>query len=413
MTTDTPNATRLGAWVADLDPSPADLDLAERSLRDTAAVALAARGDALLPILGALEPAGRWAAAAHVVDFDDLHMESTTHISAVCVAATLAAGGGADDYLAGAGVMARIGVALGWSHYRSGWHITCTAGAPGAAASAAAAMGLSAEETAAAIALSVAAAGGVQRAFGTSAKCLQVGFAAEAGVRAAALVRAGATADPRALDQWLGLMGASGGEIPLGGPAVPGGLAIKVYPCCYALQRPIEATLRIAGNGRPPADVEAVAVRTPASTVQPLIHSRPVTGLEGKFSLEYAVAAALTDGYPGRETFSDAGVGRPELQELLRRVEVDTSDGGTGLLDGEVEIEVRYRDGATAQGRLGDPAGSPGRPPSAADMEGKFLDCAGDRAAEIARLSWAGAGAFLDRELGFSEDPAPAAVEAR
>src|SRR6516165_12578520 len=136
-------------------------------------------------------------------------MQSTTHVSAVCVPAALASGGGADAYLAGAGVMARLGTALGWRHYEAGWHATCTAGAPAAAVTAAVARGLDAERTAVAIALAIPAAGGVQRAFGTAAKALQVGFAADAGVRAVALAQDGASADVRVLEDWLGLVGGS------------------------------------------------------------------------------------------------------------------------------------------------------------------------------------------------------------
>ena len=95
------------------------------------------------------------------------------------------------------------------------------------------------------MALAVPAAGGVQRAFGTDAKSLQVGFAVEAGLRAARLAAAGAQADPSALDVWLGLVGGSAHSRPSAvdpsGPTVPNGLAIKLYPCCYALQRPISA----------------------------------------------------------------------------------------------------------------------------------------------------------------------------
>ncbi len=59
---------------------------------------------------------------------------------------------------------------------------TCTAGAPAAAAGASVALGLSADQIAIAIALAIPAAGGLQRAFGTDAKSLQVGFAVEAGL---------------------------------------------------------------------------------------------------------------------------------------------------------------------------------------------------------------------------------------
>ncbi len=84
-------------------------------------------------LAASLGEAGRWATAGHVLDFDDLHMPSTTHISAVCVPTALATGGDARTYLAAAGVMARLGAALGWPHYSAGWHATCTAGRAGAA----------------------------------------------------------------------------------------------------------------------------------------------------------------------------------------------------------------------------------------------------------------------------------------
>src|SRR3954470_8439191 len=168
-------AESLAAWAAGLEPSDDDLALARRSLVDTVAVAIAARAHPIGDLLGELSEAEAWGVLAHVLDFDDLHMESTSHVSAVCVPAVLATGGDERAYLAGAGVMARLGAALGWPHYAAGWHVTCTAGAPAAAASASLAMGLTPEQTTTAIALAVPGAGGVQRAFGTPAKALQVG----------------------------------------------------------------------------------------------------------------------------------------------------------------------------------------------------------------------------------------------
>src|SRR4051812_30008313 len=126
-------AEELATWAAAQTPTSDDLALADRHLLDTVAVAVAARDEPALRTASCLPEPTRWAVAAHVLDFDDLHMESTTHVSAVCVPAVLAVGGGARAYLAAAGVMCRLGAALGWSHYSSGWHITTTAGAPAAA----------------------------------------------------------------------------------------------------------------------------------------------------------------------------------------------------------------------------------------------------------------------------------------
>ncbi|WP_017591809.1 MmgE/PrpD family protein [Nocardiopsis potens] len=385
------------------EPDAADRALALRALRDTAAAAAAAHGDPIVPLTRHLGPAGRLAAAGHVLDFDDLHMESTAHISVVCVPAAVAAPGpdgrAERAYLAGAAVMARVGAALGWRHYSAGWHATCAAGALGSAAAAAVKAGLDAAGVERALALAVPAAGGVQRAFGTSAKALQVGFAADAGLRAAALAADGATADPAAVDQWLELAG--GGPVdPAPGPAVPGGLAVKMYPCCYAMQRPISAVLEL---GLDPARVEAVTVRTPACTLQPLIHRSPRTGLEGKFSLEYAVAAALLDGRPGFASFTDAAVRRPEARRLVAAVRTEPGPGAGGLLEGEVEIEAALRGGGVRTASLRLPPGAPRRPPTAAELDAKIADCAPALAADIAALTWPDAAAFAAGHL-----PAPA-----
>jgi 2-methylcitrate dehydratase PrpD len=405
-----PVAETLAGWAAGLEPGPGDLELADRSLRDTAAVALAARDHRVTRLAassGALSEGGRWAVAGHVLDFDDLHMPSTAHISVVCVPAALAAsewagGGGARAYLAAAGVMARLGTALGWRHYAAGWHATCTAGAPAAAAGAAVALGLDAKRIAVAMALAVPAAGGVQRAFGTDAKSLQVGFAVDAGLRAARLAAAGAQADPAALDTWLGLVG--GDPAALGpaavdppalgrsaidpsGPLIPNGLAIKLYPCCYALQRPIAALAEL-GSGLEVAAVRRIVLRTPEATVVPLIHHRPESGLQGKFSLEYAAAAALLDSYPGFGSFTDEAVGRDAARKLVSLVEIKLEPGGDGLLDGELEAEIHLGDGTVRRARLQYPPGSPDRPPTEDQLRAKLDDCVGDLDTDPSEWTW-------------------------
>src|ERR1700751_2514583 len=100
----TSTASVLAHWAHDLEPTAADLALADRSLLDTVAVTLAARDPPVTKIAASLSEAGRWATAGHVLDFDDLHMPSTTHVSAVCVPAALGVGGRARAYLGAAGV---------------------------------------------------------------------------------------------------------------------------------------------------------------------------------------------------------------------------------------------------------------------------------------------------------------------
>ncbi|MDQ6918632.1 MAG: MmgE/PrpD family protein, partial [Candidatus Dormibacteraeota bacterium] len=82
-----------------LEPSDEDLALARRSLLDTVAVAVAGRGEPVSRIAAREDEACRWATAGHALDYDDLHLESTAHISVVCVIAALAARGGERAYL--------------------------------------------------------------------------------------------------------------------------------------------------------------------------------------------------------------------------------------------------------------------------------------------------------------------------
>jgi 2-methylcitrate dehydratase PrpD len=395
----TPAAATLAQWAAGLKPEPGDLELADRSLLDTVAVTLAARHHPAARVAGSLPEGARWAVAGHVLDFDDLHMPSTTHVSAICVPTALATGGGPRAYLAAAGVMARLGTALGWRHYAAGWHATCTAGAPASAAGAAVALGLPAEQIAMAMALAVPAAGGVQRAFGTDAKSLQVGFAVDAGIRAARLAAAGAQADPAAVDAWLTLVGGDPAAVDPAGPAVPDGLAIKLYPCCYALQRPISAVSELARQGLDPAEIRRIVLRTPEATVVPLIHHRPESGLQGKFSLEYAAAAALLDDYAGFGSFTDAAVRREAARRLVGLVETRLGPGGSWLLDGKLEAEIHTSDGTVRRASQQFPPGSPARPPSAAQLQAKLADCVRGLDTDPAAWTWQNAAGTLRRFL--------------
>jgi 2-methylcitrate dehydratase PrpD len=257
-------------------------------------------------------------------------------------------------------------------------------------------MGLEPPAIAAAMALAVPAAGGVQRAFGTDAKSLQVGFAVDAGLRAAQLAANGASADETALDSWLHLVGAKPGGLDLAGPAVPDGLAIKMYPCCYALQRPISTVADLARHDDIDAgDVWRIELRTPEATVVPLIHHRPETGLQGKFSLEYGIAAALLDRYPGFASFTDAAVRRDSARVLAGLVEASLDPGGDGLLDGEFQVRIHTGNGAVSHAALRYPPGSPASPPSPAQLSAKLADCVAGLDTDPSAWTWQNAADVL------------------
>jgi 2-methylcitrate dehydratase PrpD len=179
------------------------------------------------------------------------------------------------------------------------------------------------------------------------------------------------------------LVGAQGG-VKAVGEAVRGGLAIKLFPCCYALQRPISALKQLPHLPRPD-EIKRIRVYTPASALQPLIHARPRTGLEAKFSLEYALAAFLTDGRADFKTFEDEAVQRESVQRLIEKVEAHATDRGEGLLAGDITIEIELAEGETLEATLGQPPGAPGRPPTDDELNEKLEMCGAD---ELAGLAW-------------------------
>ena len=140
-----------------------------------------------------------WGTAAHALDYDDVHMTSVTHPSAVLIPAIEAAARSAPElrdrrstaFALGLAVNVGLGNAIGFAHYAKGWHATSTIGAVAAGAAVAHLFGLEERAFLSALAIAAAQAGGLQRNFGTMAKPLQAGLAAQAGVRAARLAMAG------------------------------------------------------------------------------------------------------------------------------------------------------------------------------------------------------------------------------
>ena len=86
---------------------------------------------------------------------------------------------------------------------------------------------------------------------------------------------------------------------------------------------------------------------------------------------------------------------RPAAQALLRRVALEASPGGDGLLSGAVEVEAVIRDGRTERVALELPPGAPGRPPSEDELAAKVADCTGPLAGTVLALDWGGAAALL------------------
>ncbi len=417
-TTAAPAAVRLGTFAATADVPPAARAAARGAVQDTIGVALAGAGEPAARIvqrvlaadggpgpstvLGA-GPAGPSAAAlangtaAHALDFDDMCWVTLAHPSAPLVAAGLAVGEAVDAsgralldaYVVGFEVEAALGTVMNPTHYERGWHGTATIGTLGAAAAAARVLGLDAETAARALAIAASEASGLKENFGTMVKPLQGGLAARNGVLAALLARDAFTASPRAIDGpqgFLVAMQSAGRDLSaaidgLGRrwEIVAGGITVKLYPSCAATHPTID-TLRDLRReaGIEPSGVEAVEIDVDPVVPTVLIHDRPTTGLEGKFSLHYCAAAALAFGRVGIDTFEPEAMRDPAVERLVPRVTMRADDrlGRDVPPLTEARVTVRLADGRTLERSVRGARGYPEHAASPAELDEKFLGCA-------------------------------------
>lgn len=352
---------------ADGECSPAVVDNAVAAILDTVAVMLAGArelapravaatcttertGCAVVgmdPRFGSADAALIGGTAAHVLDFDDVHVvPKLGHPSAVVVPALLAIAHEhdltgrefVDAYAVAIEVGVRLGGLLGESHYLQGWHATGNIGALRAAAGVCRALGLDAEATAQALGVAGSVAGGLRANFGTMTKSMHAGNAARAGVLAAVLARDGFTANDDVVDADLGFLAAFGADrterepLRLGDPwELERGLVWKRFPSCAASHAAIEAALsvgsRMRDDGKGVDDVRRVHVTVGYDAIDALRYRRPARPLEAKFSAEYCVASALLDGAPGLSHFTEAALQREECRSLMARTVVQGPDG--------------------------------------------------------------------------------------
>ena len=345
--------------------------------------------------------------AAHVLDYDDVTLDG--HPSAVLVPAILAQGEASQSsgaemlaaYIAGYEVWAELLVREPTPLHRKGWHPTAMRGAIGAAAACAKLRRLDANATATAMAIAASMASGVIANFGTMTKSFQVGRAAQSGVIAARLAQAGLTASCDALEHPSGFLAALSpeDEAELDRPFVAEqkewhivrqGLNIKRYPTCYGTHRSIDGALDLIERyDLSASDVEKIHVSTGETQLQMLRNSRPQTGLQAKFSMQFAVASALIARKVGLAELTDEFVQREDVQAVFPRVSIETT---TATMENSAFAPADAVQMTTVAGNTwkGNPIkyakGSHQNPLSRDELWLKFADCLGAEFPESAKI---------------------------
>lgn len=330
--------------------------------------------------------------AAHVLDFDDASSPMSGHPSVALLPALMAlgevrdisAGRLASGYVVGLEIACKLGKALATTHYDRGWHMTSSVGTIAAAAACAHLLGLDVPATVSAIGLAVAQTAGTRANFGFDAKSFQAGQCGAAALRAVLLAERGFSASSSAIDGPAGYTSLySGsedisaellklGELPL--EIERSGVEIKKYPACYAVHRALDGLFELKKEfGLKLDDIESVEIETSYGGLSPLIRSAPINCTEAKFSMGYAIAAALEDGVIGLSSFTDAAVHRPRLQSFIERVSASEAVGD--MTPRWASVSVRTKDGRLLSTHVDTLRGAPSNPLSDQELIEKITDC--------------------------------------
>jgi 2-methylcitrate dehydratase PrpD len=334
--------------------------------------------------------------AAHGEDYDDTFEGGPVHAGAAVVPALLAAAerhriAGADlmrGMAVGLEVACRASLVAPKRIHQAGFHPTAVLGAMGAAAGVATALRASEAQLVSAQGIAGSFASGIIEylAEGASTKRLHPGWAAQSGIRAVDLARAGFDGPRTVWEGAHGLLHAfarsdDGDWAKLldgfGERWVASHIAFKPYACGTMIHPYIDCARRLAARGD--VAIEAIAA-IECETAEAIVHRlwepiaakrAPPNGYAGKFSVPYCVAYALVHGAVGLEAFDDAP-SDPRVTALAAKVayRVDPANRYPDEYTGHVAL--RMADGRVAEERQPHLRGGRNEPLTRDEIEAKF-----------------------------------------
>jgi 2-methylcitrate dehydratase PrpD len=412
-------AEQLADAIAAVSPAnlPAKLrQVAEDLVLDVVGLCLAARGaDYVRALLDGLDAVGEATVighrrpmsaagaalvngtAAHGEDFDDTFEGGPVHAGAVVVPAVLAAaerfgrdGGDAFRGIAvGVETICRLSLVAPKRVHEAGFHPTSVFGAIAAAAAVAASLDLAPAQTVAALGIAGSMAAGIIEylADGSWTKRLHPGWAAQSGMSAALMARAGFIGPASVLEGTHGLFNAfartrDGDWRKLlegfGTRWLTESLAFKPFACGTMAHPYIDCAIRLARRGFTPEDVAELVCEVAEGTVhrlwEPLAEKQaPPNAYAAKFSTPFCIAVGFITGDAGLAAFSEATVRDPRIPALAAKVRyvIDPANPYPAAYTGHVRAVLK--DGRVLEERQDHLRGGAQQPLSRAAIEAKFF----------------------------------------
>jgi len=398
--------------------------------RATTAAAIAMSPPGPCRIIGARDRVGLTAAALanaalpQALEFDDTHNESIVHMSSPAVAASLALSdtqlvSGRDLILAIAianEISCRVGSVASGQFHRRGFHPTGLFAPFGIAYAAGKLLGLDAPQLASAAGTCGSFAAGVLECWvdGTDTKFLHSGWAAQSGIAAAMMAKAGVTGPPKIFEGRFGLFASH-----LQDPAIPRRLdrvvdrlgeywesrnaSFKPFPTAHVLHPYVSAILRVRSQHGITHDrvecIECPVAEFNVSIVcEPVAEKvAPASRAHCRVCLQYTLAEALYTGELGKNAYGDSTRLNPDVAALARKVRyyVDPAYPGPGRFKGAVRVTLT--DGRVIEEIEEYNRGSAENPMSDDELRAKFDDNSGGFLSDSQRNELADAIARSDR----------------
>lgn len=334
--------------------------------------------------------------AAHVFELDD--SGGCDHSGAVILPALLAAladietpvsgGDFLSAWLAGYEVGRRVLDASGGygAHNGAGWHSTGTCGTLAAAAAVSRLRGYDAATTRQAIMLATSFSSGLWAFIhdGSQAKKIHAGRAAEGGLLAADLARAGISGPSQVFDEvWGGFFQTyTGTAAPealsrdLGRDWMIERASLKPYAACRGAHSAIDAVSDIlAASGRGTGQIVAIDLQLPQFLMDMCGAARLGTLAGAQMSLGYALAALRVFGRVDLEQYSAAARHDPRMAEFIPQIRFRPDPDMDQMA--EPIVTVSFDDGTQETAMVPRATGSSERPMSDAAIRAKFDSLAG------------------------------------
>jgi 2-methylcitrate dehydratase PrpD len=368
-------------------------------------VALEVGGTGEAAVWGAGAGAGRTDAAlangmlAHALDFDDTHPAAIMHASAVNIPVALAVGEAikapADEVLSATvlsyEISARLG-RLGAGPFQDhGFQSTAVLGVFAATFIAARLLKVSPRVARDAMGIAGSMASGLMEYLsdGTDVKQMHPGWAAQSGIRAVLLARAGLTGPATVLEGRFGVFKTYAGldidpESVLsfdGSRFEVEEVAPKPYPACLCVHPMVQAALELRQKGvlsRMDA-VEEIHCEVPQWYVDLVFE--PATqkaaarnAYEGRFSAPFCIARAALDGKLGVPSFLPDKIADPNVAAVARKVTYHARPFAEFPETFPALLRVRMKDGSEHEALVAHNLGSAKNPMGPSGVDAKFRD---------------------------------------